>query len=81
MKYIYKIVLYIKNRRNIVYTKYKCEKSGKMTCYMKGWSHGFVIIEAMSHVEVFIPDEKKDYHEDGKDGEIHCLYYHKTRLQ
>jgi hypothetical protein len=48
---------------------------------MKGWSHGFVIIEAMSHVEVFIPDEKKDYHEDGKDGEIHCLYYHKTRLQ
>jgi hypothetical protein len=46
---------------------------------MKGWSHGFVIIEAMSHVEKFSsPIKKKDYHEDG---EMHCLYYHKTRLQ
>lgn len=44
--------------------------------HWKGWSQGFVIIEAMSHAEkVFIPDEK-DYHEDG---EKHGFYYHELQ--
>jgi hypothetical protein len=82
MKYIYKIELYIKNRRN-VYTKYKCEKSEKMTCFIWKLYEGLVGRHCdhrsdESCRKVFIPDQKKDYHEDG---EMHCLYYHKTRLQ
>lgn len=64
MKYIYKVVLYIKNGGNIVYTKYKCEKSKKMTCFIWKLYEGLVarLCDHWSDEscrKVFIPDQKK----------------------